>query len=72
VLIGRALTRRHRPDRRLELLRARQVRVVTRRSEPRQIDGDLIDDGRGFTIVVEPGALVVRVPRPGAQKEKSA
>jgi diacylglycerol kinase (ATP) len=74
VLIGRALTRRHRPDRRLELLRARQVRVVTRRTEPRQIDGDLIDDGRGFTAVVQPGALVVRVPRqhPGAQKEEAA
>jgi diacylglycerol kinase (ATP) len=74
VLIGRALTRRHRPDHRLELLRARHVRVVTRRTEPRQIDGDLIEDGRGFTAVVEPGALVVRVPRPehGDQKEKSA
>jgi diacylglycerol kinase (ATP) len=47
---------------------------VTRRTEPRQIDGDLIEDGRGFTAVVEPGALVVRVPRPehGDQKEKSA
>jgi diacylglycerol kinase (ATP) len=74
VLIGRALTRRHRPDHRLELLRARHVRVVTRSTEPRQIDGDLIEDGRGFTAVVEPGALVVRVPRPehGDQKEKSA
>jgi YegS/Rv2252/BmrU family lipid kinase len=74
VLIGRALTRRHRPDRRLEVFRARKVRVVTRRTEPRQIDGDLIDDGHGFTAAVEPGALVVRVPRqqPGVQKERSA
>ena len=74
VLIGRALTRRHRPDRRLELLRGREIRVVTRRTEPRQVDGDLIDDGRGFTAVVEPGALVVRVPRrsPDVQKEESA
>jgi diacylglycerol kinase (ATP) len=74
VLIGRALTRRHRPDRRLELFQARQVRVVTRRTEPRQIDGDLIDDGHGFTAAVEPGALVVRVPRQhsGVQKEGSA
>jgi diacylglycerol kinase (ATP) len=74
VLIGRALTRRHRPDRRLELFRARKVRVVTRGTQPRQIDGDLIDDGPGFAAVVEPGALVVRVPRqhPGTQKEGSA
>ena len=74
ILIGRALTRRNRPDRRLELFRARQIRVVTRGTEPRQVDGDLIADGRGFTAVVEPGALVVRVPRqnPGTQKEGSA
>jgi diacylglycerol kinase (ATP) len=74
VLIGRALTRRHRPDARLELFRARQIRVVTRRTEPRQVDGDLIDDGRGFIARVEPGALVIRVPRqhPGTQKEGSA
>jgi diacylglycerol kinase (ATP) len=70
VLVGRALTRRHRPDRRLEQLRARQVRVVTRRSEPRQVDGDLISDGRGFTATIVPGALVVRVPQP--PKEASA
>lgn len=74
VLVGRALVRRHRPDRRLELLRARKVRVVTRGTEPRQVDGDLIDDGRGFTAVIEPGALVVRVPRqdPDTQKEGPA
>ncbi len=59
---ARGLTRRHRPDHRLELFRARRVRVVTRRTEARQVDGDLIDDGRGFTAVVDPGALVVRVP----------
>jgi diacylglycerol kinase family enzyme len=74
VLLARGITRRHRPDRRLELFRARRVRVVTRRTEARQVDGDLIDDGRGFTAVVEPGALVVRVPRttPDVEKEKSA
>ena len=64
VLIGRALTRRHRPDRRLQLLRGRRVEVVTRRAEPRQVDGELLPDAKGFTARVDPGALVVRVPRP--------
>ncbi len=64
VLIGRALTRRHRPHRRLQLLRGRRIEVVTRRAEPRQIDGELLPDARGFTARVDPGALVVRVPRP--------
>jgi diacylglycerol kinase (ATP) len=64
VLLGRALTRRHRPDRRLELLRARRVEVRTRRREPRQVDGELIDDGLGLVATVEPGAVVVRVPKP--------
>jgi diacylglycerol kinase (ATP) len=64
VLIGRALARRHRPDRRLELLRGRRIQVRTRRREPRQVDGELIDDGLGFTAEVDPAALVIRVPRP--------
>ena len=34
-----------------------------RRAEPRQVDGDLIDDGAGFVAEIEPGAVVVRVPR---------
>jgi diacylglycerol kinase (ATP) len=63
VLVARAITRRHRPDHRLELLRGRRIVVATRRPEPRQVDGDLVDDGRGFTAQVDAGALVVRVPQ---------
>jgi hypothetical protein len=29
---------------------------------PRQLDGDLIEDGRSMDIRVEPAALCVRVP----------
>jgi len=63
VLVVRGLIRRHRTDHRLELLCCRRIEVRARRSEARQVDGDLIDDGRGFTAQVEPGAVVVRVPR---------
>jgi diacylglycerol kinase family enzyme len=44
------------------LLRGRRVVVTTHRSRPRQIDGDLIDEGHGFVARVMPGALTVRVP----------
>ncbi|HUV48188.1 MAG TPA: diacylglycerol kinase, partial [Actinomycetes bacterium] len=44
------------------LLRGRRVVVTTHRARPRQIDGDLIDDGHGFMVRVMPGALTVRVP----------
>jgi hypothetical protein len=30
---------------------------------PRQIDGEVIDDGRRIDVHIEPGALVVRVPQ---------
>jgi diacylglycerol kinase (ATP) len=63
VLVGRALARRHRPDRRLQLQRGRRIEVRTRRPEPRQVDGELIEDGLGFRVEVDPAAVVVRVPR---------
>jgi diacylglycerol kinase family enzyme len=44
------------------LLRGRKVVVTTHRARPRQIDGDLIDDGHGFIARVLPAALTVRVP----------
>jgi YegS/Rv2252/BmrU family lipid kinase len=62
VLVVRGMTRRHKPDRRLELLRGRRIEVRTRRAEARQVDGELIDNGRGFTAEVDPAAVIVRVP----------
>jgi diacylglycerol kinase family enzyme len=44
------------------LLRGRKVVVTTHRARPRQLDGDLIEDGHGFVARVLPGALQVRVP----------
>lgn len=44
------------------LLRGRKVVVTTPGSRPRQVDGDLIDEGHGFVARVLPGALTVRVP----------
>ena len=44
------------------LIRGRKVVITTPGSRPRQIDGDLIDEGHGFVARIQPGALTVRVP----------
>lgn len=59
---GRVLRRAHVPDRKMERFRARRVLIEASRSEPRQLDGDVIEDSRTMDIGIEPLALAVRVP----------
>lgn len=59
---GRVMARKHTPDRRMERFRARHVVIEASRAEPRQLDGDLIDDGTTMDIRIEPAALTLRVP----------
>jgi diacylglycerol kinase (ATP) len=61
-LLTRGVTGRHRPDHRLRTWQGREVDVRTHRRQPRQVDGDLVDDGDRLHATVEPGALVLRVP----------
>ena len=56
------LTRRHRPDFRVERFRCRRVRIEADQAMPQQLDGEVIGEGREMEIEVQPGALVVRVP----------
>jgi diacylglycerol kinase family enzyme len=46
----------------MERFLARHVLIEASRSEPRQLDGDVIEDGRTMDIGIEPAALPVRVP----------
>jgi len=46
------------------LIRGKKAVVTTHRARPRQIDGDLLDDGYGFVVRLEPAALIVKVPAP--------
>lgn len=62
LLAGRVIRRAEKPDRRLERHRGRRVLVEASRPQPRQLDGDVIEDGRTMDITVEPHALQVRVP----------
>ena len=41
----------------------RSAVIVARETQPRQVDGDVVDEGRRLEARVRPAALVVRVPR---------
>ncbi len=62
---GDLALRRARDDRSRRHFAGRSVVVVSRESQPRQVDGDVIDDGRRLEARVLPGALLVRVPSSG-------
>jgi YegS/Rv2252/BmrU family lipid kinase len=59
---GRVVRRRNVPDRRMERFRAKRVRIEASRPEARQLDGDVIEDSRTMEIVIEPKALLVKLP----------
>ena len=55
---------RHRKhDRHLERFRGQTISIEADRVVPRQMDGEVIDEGRRIDAHIVPGALVVRVPR---------
>ncbi len=65
VRVGfRVITRRSRGDQHIAHFQARHVEIQTDRPEPRQLDGDLIGMGTSLDITIDPGALLVRTPRP--------
>ena len=58
---------RHRGrDRHLERFQGHTISIAADRVVPRQIDGEVIDEGQRIDVHVEPGALVVRVPQSAA------
>jgi len=49
------------PDRRMERFTAKHVVIEASHTQPRQLDGDVIEPGKVMDIRIEPGALTVRV-----------
>jgi YegS/Rv2252/BmrU family lipid kinase len=62
VRVGsRVMRRAHVPDRRMERFTAKHILIEASHTQPRQLDGDVIEDGRRLDIQVEAGALLVKV-----------
>jgi diacylglycerol kinase family enzyme len=62
VRVGsRVIRRADVPDRRMERFTAKHILIEASHAQPRQLDGDVIEDGRRLDIQVEPGALLVKV-----------
>ncbi|WP_123029210.1 diacylglycerol/lipid kinase family protein [Mycolicibacterium stellerae] len=62
----RIVRKPHTRDRHLEHFAGQAISIEADREVPRQVDGEVIDDGRHIDARVEPGALIVRVPRSSA------
>jgi YegS/Rv2252/BmrU family lipid kinase len=62
----RIIRKPHTRDRHLERFQGQVISIEADREVPRQVDGEVIDDGRRIDARVEPGALIVRVPRSAA------
>src|SRR4029078_11103579 len=67
-LTGRVLRRKDVPDRRMERFQGKHVVIEASRPQPRQLDGDLIEDGQTMDIEIEAGALAVRGARGGQSR----
>ena len=63
AVAGRVITKRRRGHERVEHWQARSILIRTEAPQPSQIDGDPVGDAQELRIRVEPGALVVRVPK---------
>jgi diacylglycerol kinase family enzyme len=62
-VMARVLTRRRTVDDRLDRYTGRTVEITAAHATPRQLDGDLVAPGTRIRAEVEPGRLLVRVPR---------
>ena len=60
---ARVMTRRRRTDDRLDRYTGRTVSITAASSTPRQLDGDTVGAGTEIRAEIEPGRLLVRVPR---------
>lgn len=62
-LATRVLTHSHHQDRMLERFQARKVEITTQEPLPREVDGELVTAGESLTVIIQPSALTVRMPR---------
>ncbi|GAA3954698.1 hypothetical protein Aau02nite_85620 [Amorphoplanes auranticolor] len=53
----------------METYTATRVQIRSKRAQPRQLDGDLIDPGRNLTVSVRPEVLLFCVPQPATDPD---
>lgn len=63
ALLWRVLRRHPRTDERLDRLTGRSVVITADTPTPRQLDGDTVSAGTEMRAEIEPGVLLLRVPR---------
>ena len=62
-LTTQVLIRRHRPDDQLDRLTGRRVKITVDHPDHYQMDGDTVGECTTLVAEVQPGALLLRVPR---------
>ncbi len=62
-VVARVVTRRRRTDDRLDRFTGTSVKITAAVATPRQLDGDTVGAGIELLAQIEPGILLVRVPR---------
>ena len=62
--LGWAVVRRRDRVPRMEVFRGRRISVVSDRTQPRELDGDVIEPGRQLRVEIRPRALWLCVPQP--------
>ncbi|WP_229070261.1 diacylglycerol kinase family protein [Actinoplanes sp. DH11] len=67
--LGWAVLRRKHQVPRMETYTATRVHIHSRRAQPRQLDGDLIDPGKDLIVTVRPQSLLLCVPQPATDPD---
>ncbi|MDI6102743.1 diacylglycerol kinase family protein [Actinoplanes sp. NEAU-A12] len=69
LALGWGVLRRKNTVARMETYTATRVEITSKRAQPRQLDGDLIEPGRNLLITVRPRALLLCVPQPATDPD---
>jgi diacylglycerol kinase family enzyme len=67
--LGWAVIRRSKRVPLMETYKAERIEIVCNRAQPRQLDGDLIEPGKGLRIHVRHRALLLCVPQPDSDPD---
>ena len=71
VTLGWAVVRRRQRVPRMETYTAEKVEIRASKPQQRQLDGDLIDEGKAMSIGIRPRALLLCVPQPDSDPDLS-